>query len=59
MIRYKCQCSFVGCQISGVLGTIAALSEIWSLSAVSFDRFIGIQYPLSAQKRTSKVQVRL
>ena len=44
--------------MSGFLGSVAALAEIWSLAAVSFDRFKGIHYPLDNQKRTTKVQVR-
>ena len=46
-----------GCQTSGFLGSIAALSQIWSIAAVAFDRFKGIHYPLDAQKRTTNAQV--
>ena len=47
----------LGCQTSGFLGSVAALAEIWSLAAVSFDRFKGIHYPLDNQKRTTNTQV--
>ena len=46
-----------GCQISGFMGSTAALSEIWFLAAVSYDRFSGIHHPLDTQKRTSNKQV--
>ena len=47
----------IGCQVSGFFGSVAALSEIWSLAAVSFDRFKGIHSPLDNQKRTTNAQV--
>ena len=39
------------------MGSTAALSEIWFLAAVSYDRFSGIHHPLDTQKRTSNKQV--
>jgi hypothetical protein len=33
------------------------MSEIWSLAAVSYDRFRGIHSPLDNQKRTTNAQV--
>ena len=50
---------FSGCQVSGFLGSVAVLAEIWSLAAVSFDRFKGIHYPLNNLKRTTNNQVSL
>ena len=50
---------FSGCQVSGFLGSVAVLAEIWSLAAVSFDRFKGIHYPLNNLKRTTNNQVGL
>ena len=46
-----------GCQIYGFLGTISALAEIWSLTAVSIDRLQAIINPLDGHKRISKSQV--
>ena len=43
----------------GFLGSVAALSEIWSLSAVSFDRFKCVHHPLDAEKRITKSEVRV
>ena len=48
---------FEGCNISGFVGSIAALSEILSLTAVSFDRFLVTNNPLRVQKQFSKAQV--
>ena len=48
---------FEGCNISGFVGSIAALSEILSLTAVSFDRFLVTNNPLNVQKQFSKAQV--
>ena len=46
-----------GCYMYGFFATISALAEIWSLTAVSFDRLQAINNPLNAQKRISKSQV--
>ena len=46
-----------GCQIYGFTSTVAALSEIWSLAAVSCDRLQAIFNPLDSQKRITKSQV--
>ena len=46
-----------GCQINGFLGSVGALSEIWSLCAVSLDRFKGVHHPLNSEKRITKFQV--
>ena len=47
-----------GCQIYGFFGTVSALAEIWSLTAVSIDRLQAIINPLDAHKRISKSQVK-
>ena len=49
--------SSTGCKISGFFGSVGALSEIWSLSVVSFDRFQGVHHPLNSEKRITKSQV--
>ena len=49
--------SILGCQASGFLGSVAALAQIWSIAAVSYDRFKGIHYPLDSQKRMTNTQV--
>ena len=49
--------NFIGCKLSGFVGSVASLAEIWSLSAVSFDRFKGVLYPLNNEKRITKSQV--
>ena len=49
--------SILGCNFGGFLGTVAALSEIWSLSVVSLDRFRYIHYPLQYEKKITKSQV--
>ena len=46
-----------GCYMYGFFATISALAEIWSLTAVSFDRLQAINNPLNAQKRITKSQV--
>ena len=46
-----------GCQVSGFFGSVAALAQIWSIAAVSYDRFRGIHNPLSTHKRTTNAQV--
>ena len=46
-----------GCQVSGFFGSVAALAQIWSIAAVSYDRCRGIHNPLSTHKRTTNAQV--
>ena len=48
---------FQGCKIYGFVTSTAALAEIWSLSAVSYDRLLTILYPLNNSKRIKKTQV--
>lgn len=40
-----------GCNLSGFLGTVGALAEIWSLTAVALDRFRAIKHPLESKKK--------
>ena len=51
--------TFTGCNVNGFTGSVAALSEIWSLSAVSFDRFKCVHNPLNRSKqiKTSEVKI--
>ena len=51
--------NYLGCQTAGFMGSVAALSEIWSLSVVSYDRYSGVCYPLNPEKRFSKSQVQI
>ena len=51
--------NLLGCQIAGFMGSVAALSEIWSLSVVSYDRYCGVCYPLHPEKKISKSQVQI
>ena len=46
-----------GCQIYGFNSSVAALAEIWSLAAVSYDRSRAIYHPLDNEKRITKKQV--
>ena len=48
----------LGCQIYGFNASVAALAEIWSLAAVSYDRLIAINHPLQTGKRITKSRVR-
>ena len=48
---------YVGCQIYGFNVSVAALAEIWSLAAVSYDRLIAIYHPLQTGKRITKSRV--
>ena len=63
ILIYIAQCNVLyisftkGCYMYGFFATISALAEIWSLTAVSFDRLQAINNPLNAQKRISKSQV--
>ena len=47
----------IGCQIYGFFASAAAFAEIWSLAAVSGDRFQAILHPLDKHKRISKSMV--
>ena len=51
--------TFTGCNINGFVGSVAALSEIWSLSAVSFDRFKCVHNPLNRSKRIKTSEVKI
>ena len=48
---------FLGCKMYGFVSSTAALAEIWSLSAISYDRLNTIMYPLNRAKRLKKYQV--
>ena len=48
---------FAGCKIYGFVSSTAALAEIWSLAAISYDRLQTILYPLNNLKRIKKSQV--
>ena len=47
----------LGCNAYGFVSSVAALAEIWSLSAVSFDRLQAIYHPLDAGRRIKTSQV--
>ena len=49
--------TFVGCKVYGFAGSVAALAEIWSLVAVSWDRAQAINDPLDTSTRLRKSQV--
>ena len=51
--------NFAGCNVNGFIGSVAALSEIWSLSAVSFDRFKCVHNPLNRSKRIKTSEVKI
>ena len=46
-----------GCEATGFIGSVGAFAEIWSLTAVSYDRFLATNYPLQTWKRINKSQV--
>jgi len=48
---------FSGCEVYGFWGTLGALGEIWSLSAITYDRYQSILYPLNTSKRLGTNQV--
>ena len=54
-IFYICK----GCQIYGFGASVAALAEIWSLAAVSYDRFQSMYHLAASGKRMNKSQVQL
>ena len=47
----------IGCKFYGFVTSIAALTEIWTLTLVSVDRCQAIFYPLETKKRMTSVQV--
>ena len=47
----------LGCQIYGFNASVAALAEVWSLAAVSYDRLVAIHHPLQTGKRITKSRV--
>ena len=49
--------ALLGCKMYGFVSSTAALAEIWSLSAISYDRLNTIMYPLNRAKRLKKYQV--
>ena len=49
---------FIGCKIYGFWSTIGALAEIWSLAAVSWDRYNAVFYPFNEAKRIKIPKVR-
>ena len=57
MIHNLSYVKYQGCKIYGFVTSTAALAEIWSLSAVSYDRLLTILYPLNNSKRIKKSQV--
>ena len=46
-----------GCRVYGFLGSVAALAEIWSLTAIAIDRLKAIYHPLEKNKRLNKKDV--
>ncbi|TRY67584.1 hypothetical protein TCAL_08042 [Tigriopus californicus] len=44
----------LGCRICGFVGTVGALAEIWSLTAIAVDRLKAIYHPLQKKKRLNK-----
>ena len=46
-----------GCDATGFIGSVGAFAEIWSLTAVGYDRFLAVNYPLQFWKRINKSQV--
>ena len=49
----------IGCDAYGFWSTVGALSEVWSLAAVSWDRYNAVFYPFNELKRITRPQVRL
>ena len=49
---------FIGCKVYGFWSTIGALAEIWSLAAVSWDRYNAVFYPFNEAKRIKIPKVR-
>ncbi|XP_059081871.1 rhodopsin, GQ-coupled-like [Tigriopus californicus] len=47
----------LGCRICGFVGTVGALAEIWSLTAIAVDRLKAIYHPLQKKKRLNKKEV--
>jgi len=50
--------SFKGCDLYGFIGTLGALGEIWSLTAITYDRHQSILHPLNTSKRLKTKQVK-
>ena len=46
-----------GCNAYGFWSTVGALAEIWSLAAVSRDRYNAVFYPFNDAKRMTRPQV--
>ena len=49
--------NFKGCKIYGVCSSVGAFAEIWSLAAVSWDRYQAVFNPFNQFKRITKCQV--
>ena len=49
--------NFIGCKIYGVCSSVGAFAEIWSLAAVSWDRYQAVFNPFNQLKRITKCQV--
>ena len=49
--------SVAGCDAYGFWSTVGALAEIWSLAAVSRDRYNAVFYPFNDAKRMTRPQV--
>ena len=49
--------NFIGCKIYGVCSSVGAFAEIWSLAAVSWDRYQAVFNPFNQLKRITKSQV--
>ena len=49
--------NFIGCFAFGGLGTLAGLSEIWTITCITYERYRAISTPLTKARRLSSLHV--